>query len=412
MTTKFTTTRAKSFPRGTPLLQLTAGALLGILLATAASGQGLTLTPQYSVTGGAVSVVSIAELTPNWFVTAVRDGGGRLDVIVWNNTGTAFVRTGRQISDKVGNVSVAALNPSTVVTAIIDSTGNLRLISWDVSPTGFIQKGRSYFTGISATTVSIAAVDSGRVATAITSGGNLNVFSFDVEPGGFISWVGRTSGGAVSQAAIAALSSTQVVTAARNSTGNIEITAWKVSGNGSITQQGNATAGIVKQLSIAYWQSTTMATALINAAGNLDLVAWNVDLSGNVTPAAIGTVGAASEVALFTVGEGPWPFTAVRAGSGDLSVGLWESSGGTTLTEAGSYDTTAPVSAVAAAGLVTAARGYKGRLEIQAWSVQPRRPAGSLGAKLTSGGRARTDCRARKRRGRRAASDRPRPAGG
>src|SRR5215469_14726837 len=129
-------------------------ALLGSILAAAAAG---AVTPLYRNSAGSISRTSIAYLgTPGWVVTAVRNGGGDLEVIVWQDTATAIVRKGSATAGVIQEVAVAAAPtglPNSVVTAVVNSTGNLELIEWVVDSSGNVTRFPSLTTSIKATKV-------------------------------------------------------------------------------------------------------------------------------------------------------------------------------------------------------------------------------------------------------------------
>lgn len=114
---------------------------------------------------------------------------------------------------------------------------------------------------------------------------------------------------------------------------------------------------------------TVYVTAVINGSGNLEDIEWSV-LGNSVTELGRGTAGAASGVAVC---QGfPWAITAIRNGWGDLSVEQWDDAT-KPFSEAGKYNTTSPVSAIAVApdafigSMITAARSSTGDLEVTVW---------------------------------------------
>jgi hypothetical protein len=354
--------------------QMASGTFLGLVMAATAAG---SLTPQYSNSAGAVSAVSIAQLAPLEVVTAVRNGSGDLEVIVWQDTGTAIVQASNATAGAIKKVAIAPVSANQVVTAVANSTGNLELILWKVDSSGKITKQYGTTYTLTVTRVSIIGLAVGSFATATrNSSGDLDVEVWTAGASSF-SLTAGSSGGAVSEVAIAALQyasviGSQFVTAVRNSGGDLEVINWIV-GSGTLTQGGHATLGAIKHLSVVAIGTlathTVYATAVINGSGDLEDIEWSV-LGNSVKELGSGTAGAASGVAIC---QGfPWAITAVRNGSGDLSVQQWDDKT-KPFSEAAKYNTTSPVTAIAVApdafigSMVTAVRNSSGDLEVTAW---------------------------------------------
>jgi hypothetical protein len=83
--------------------------ILGCMAAATAAAQP-ELTLVHTATAGALSQVSVANLKNNWVVTAVRNGSGNLEVIVWHETSTALVRTSSKTAGAATAGAVAALD--------------------------------------------------------------------------------------------------------------------------------------------------------------------------------------------------------------------------------------------------------------------------------------------------------------
>jgi len=351
-----------------------AGLLLGITVATASAA---SLSPLYSATAGSVKQVSIAYLQQTWVVTAVENSKGNLQVMAWNDSGSALVKTGSAAGGAINKIAVTGLDSSRVVTADVNpATGNMEISVWKVSfPGGSVaQQGSTISICCTATSVSIARIDATHVATAATLVGTLFVNVFKVSSTGTITTDGVASAGAVSQTAIVGLTSTQVVTATRNASNKLEVIAWGV-GGGIVTQQGSATtSGTIKHLAITSIFTNQATTAMVNSGGNLELINWGISTTGTVTRQVSATAGAASQIALCQ--QPILPFTAIVDGSGDLAVEAW-TSGTKTLKESATYDSTSAVTLVAVApdfdsdigmeGFVTAARGSDSNLELEVW---------------------------------------------
>ena len=375
MTPSFSTSWTKcSWGKTRLAWQMAAGTFLGLLMAANAAG---SLTPLYSSPAGAVSAVSIAQLQPLEVVTAVRNGSGDLEVIVWKDEGTAIVQASSATAGAIKEVAIAAVSSNQVVTAVANSTGNLELILWKVDSSGKITKQYGTTYTLTVTRVSIVGLAVGAFATATrNSSGDLDVEVWKAGASSF-SLLAGSSGGAVSEVAIAALYyaspiGSQFVTAVRNGSGDLEVINWTV-GPTTLTRGGHATLGSIEHLSIVAIGTlathTVYATAVINGSGDLEYIEWSV-LGNSVKELGSGTAGAASGVAVC---QGfPWAITAIRNGSGDMSVEQWDDAT-KPFSEAGKYNTASPVSAIAVApdafigSMITAARSSTGDLEVTVW---------------------------------------------
>lgn len=365
------------------LLQGSAPALLiGLLSVATASAQALLF--QYSGTGGTVvnNVVAVTELQYGWAVTVAQNSSNNQLLTVWNDTGSALVKKGHVTGSGVTAVHITDLDATRVVTAVIDSaTSEMQLAVWKVTlPAGTIaQQGAPMSVSGTASSVSIATLDSGHVATAAVIGGNLQVNVFDISSTGVITDGGSATGGSATlYAHVVVVSPSQFVSAVGNSTKNLEVTSWGISGS-TVSKQGSATAGVVQRISAAYY-STNVYTAVENNSGNLELLEWGVSTTGSVVKQATGTVGAASRVAVCGVGVAG-PVTAVIGSSGDLDLAAWNN--GPTLSQLETYVTYNSSTAVTQVAVtpynnieyfLTAVRTSAGKLQVSLWWYSPPPP--------------------------------------
>ncbi len=327
--------RLTKFGRGRIALpwrrHLVAGALCALAMLSAANAQSVSLL--YSNHAGKAPQSAVATLPDAVAVTAVCNGSGKLEVIVWQ-AGTALVRKGSHTSASTcqNSVAITPLNSTTVITANADSAGDYELAAWKVSSKGAIsQLGTTTVTGTGAAIqyISIAQLDSTQVVTASVNASHaLHVTSWLVSSTGDITMEGDASpSGAFGYTSIAGLNSSQVVTASSETTSaDLDVIAWSIDSTGTVTQQGDATAGAVTNPQIALWSTGTVLTAFSNGSGDLELISWTVSSAGDVTRQYTGKAGTASSVALcVTTGSEGGAFTAVAGGGSDLDLETWTS---------------------------------------------------------------------------------------
>lgn len=338
------------------------------LAAATASAQNF-MTHEYGASAGAIGLVSVANLRPNWVVTGVRNNAGNTEVIAWKSNGHALVRKGSATSNGVDfSLATVALNPSLAITGGI-YTNVLQVTAWSISATGAVTYG-GYALGGAASSVRMTKLDSERVLAVTDSGGILGVSMWGMIDGQ-ISPFGQIAGAAGTIPTVAAVSKNWFVTAIRNSAGDLQLDSWRVSGAGVMSHEATASAGAVTQLDIAAWDSGHVATPVINSAGDLELIDWVVDTTtGAITRESSTTVGTASQVAASTIGT--LVFTASVNNFGNLDAGVWGYDG--SQIEAGASAQWEGAAAVAAAPLstglysVTATRNSAGNLQVDVWS--------------------------------------------
>jgi hypothetical protein len=243
------------------------------------------------IAAGETSQVAVAALGTQRIVTALRGGGGKLVVIVWDVAGSGNVeRVGTEEDTaqhatlgRVSRVGIVSLGDARVVTAMRDDERNLRLVVWNVAADGGITR-----------------------------------------VGGPTPGFGTATAGEVSEIAITALSDTRVVTAMRDADGDLRLIAWDVNANGFITRLGFATAGNIGLVSIAPLRDNRVATAIINDEGNLQVIAWSVSDLGDIDRGKSKTIGTAKDVAAVAVAAAPVDVvTAIRNGQDKLQLNGW-----------------------------------------------------------------------------------------
>jgi hypothetical protein len=364
----------------------TASAL--VVLTLLADAGASSLVPLYGNSAGMTGGISIAELKTGWVITAVCNGAGLVELISWNDTGSALAREGSYTSTlECGIVSITGLNARTVVTySIAGRVGaSFEVSAWRVSSTGAITPLGTGAVGCSCDAYgSIAKLDSTRVVTSTTSGNGQIVTAWLVPSSGDISQEGSAEapGNFGFQTGITALNSGQVVSVGTVGGGctlcDLSIIAWSVDGAGTVTQQGSATAGAAQYVTAALWKTNTVVTSLFNGSSNLELITWKISSTGVITREATGTGGTILGLAnICIIPTDKLPFTAVLSTSELLSAEVWESSGPSSLTELTSYNSswaqlpwgTAPIGPHK---VVTASQTLSGSdLTMEEWELDP-----------------------------------------
>jgi hypothetical protein len=259
-------------------------------------------------------------------VTAVRDGGGNLKLISWNDNGIRLNGEGAT-AGAVSLISAARLGSSErMVTAVSDGAGNLKVIVWRVPSNGQIQRRQSGQAG-AVSRISAASNPAGdRLVTAVRDGGgNLKVIVWAVTPQGAISRLpGDGAAGAVDNisATFVGSSGTLLATAVRDGAGNLKIITWRIAASGQATRLKDASAGAVSEIS-AIALGARLVTAVCDGGGNLKLIAWDVDANGGITRGDDAQAGAATRITTFPL-FGSRLVTAVRDGDGNLKVISWQ----------------------------------------------------------------------------------------
>jgi hypothetical protein len=239
---------------------------------------------------GVADLIAIAPLTESLLVTAMRSGNGKLLLISWElqQDGT-FKRLGDSGS-QAGAVSdialVAFASPrNTIVTAVRNGSGILELILWNLSPDGsrLVREGDS---GAQAGAISEIAMvhayadpDSLQpgVVTAVRNGSGILEL---------IAWRGverigdsGVQAGAASHIAINVTGSpTTYATSMRRGSGDLEVIAFDVAARGEVTRTadfGQSEGTDVTETAIASLRGGRIVTAL-RRANFLHVITWEV----------------------------------------------------------------------------------------------------------------------------------------
>jgi len=202
----------------------------------------------------------------------------------------------QQLSQLFGNAAGAISKVASVqvaqdyfVTAVINSTGNLEVIAWyaNLNSKQLVRQGTWYAGPASAVAISspfaLGAGVSGVFTTAtIDANSYLDIIYWQLQPNGAISKVAETEqdGGALA-VSIASVyyrqnRDPQFMTAIRNYTGNLQVSLWYLDPTYGIELSGTAYAGAVSAVSIACLQDlhSDVVTAVENSLGNLEVIQW------------------------------------------------------------------------------------------------------------------------------------------
>jgi hypothetical protein len=348
----------------------TIGLMAACLTAASASAQNF-MVYQYGASAGAVSQVSIANLSPNWVATGVRNSAGDMELITWKSTGNALVRKGSATSVAVSDagMSTVALTPNSVITSGITSQG-MQMIAWTVSSTGDVTFESYLLVLASTSSARMTKLDSLRALSAASSGGSLTLIIWSITNKELLP-IASALGAAGTIPAVAAVNPSWFVTAMRNAAGNLQLDSWSVNADSAMTHQATATAGEVSELDITAWDGVHVATPVRNGSGHLEVIDWTLNTTtGAITRNSSQTVGAVSQVAASTIGS--QIFTASLNSTGALDAGVWGYNGSQITAGASALheDATAVAAAPLSTGLysVTASRTTGGDLQLDVWS--------------------------------------------
>jgi hypothetical protein len=294
----------------------------------------LVLLGHDSVPDSAISSVAITGLDADRAVTADVDNSGAVSINTWEiaKTGVSLQNGTTTAPDTATAVSIARLSTNEVVLAIRTVGGDLTVESWNISSSGVPTLESSAFAGESSL-VAVAATSSSQVVAATRdSAGNQKVIVWAVEKG-IVTRKGDDTAGPVEQLSIGAwFGNNRAVTAAVDSSGVVETINWAVSASGSITRSSSAKGAAASQIA-ATLGSGAPFTAAIGSKGDLDVEQWNGP--GVVKPGSNNSTLGISSVAVALEHEGEIGtnlatfFVTASRGSKyhDLKIDIWSVEG-------------------------------------------------------------------------------------
>lgn len=204
------------------------------------------LTRRGDASGGAADLVA----TDNWgrrFITALRNASGNLELIHWVVQDTGQVdRLGEIAAGAVSGIgvirhhSLAASDHQIFMTAVRDGSGKLKLIAWRANAEGSIERLGDLATDIGCSKPSVAPLALGRhVVAFVDSANELRIQCFrwgqqsdpanpGVPTGQAFTLAEEGSGGTASLVAAADVGNTGCVTAVRDANGNLKVILWNL----------------------------------------------------------------------------------------------------------------------------------------------------------------------------------------
>lgn len=153
-------------------------------------------------TGGAISEIDTALVRAGRLATAVRDGDGKLKIIVWDieDSGDKITRRGSGTGGTIGKVAICGLGANLVATAVSTFSSELELIIWRIEENG----------------------DVTRLGEATAAGQITDVAAC----------IARYD-----------MAANYMATAVRQTDGTLRVDAWHTTVKGTISHQASATAG-------------------------------------------------------------------------------------------------------------------------------------------------------------------------
>jgi Matrixin/Putative peptidoglycan binding domain len=254
---------------------------------------------------GNASMIRIAPLGDNRFVTACRDGSGDLLLIGWQLNNDDSLTRLKDSSDEprgaVQDIALVTLPNNQFVTAVRAGDGHLLLISWDWQPpthphlASGIRRQRDSDTLAGSASMIRATVDTfGHVVTAVRAGnGNLLLITWAVDATtGRIQRLGDSAEGDSGDLAgetlghDIALATGHVVTGVRTGNGNLKVILWNTARDGSISRVGDSSflgdsASLITQCE-ELTGAPPIITSVRNSASSLKLISWSRSMTATI----------------------------------------------------------------------------------------------------------------------------------
>jgi len=242
--------------------------------------------------GGAATFIDIARnTTDSRFITACRSGSSRLFLISWNvnESGNAITRL-KDSGDQAGNASmirIAPLGNNRFVTACRDGNGNLLLIGWLPNNDGSLTRLKDSSDQAGAVQdIALVTLPGNRVVTAVCAGhGHLLLITWAVDATGRVQRLGDSGEGDIGDLAgetlghDISLAHGAVVTGIHAGNGNLKVILWNTAGNGSVSRVGDSSNLAGSASLITQCEELTGAPPIITsvrtAASSLKLIAWS-----------------------------------------------------------------------------------------------------------------------------------------
>jgi hypothetical protein len=244
-------------------------------------------------------------------VTAIRSGSDRLRLDSWAvspdlSTITWLHETGTAAGE-ADLVTATALNPDLIVTAVRNGSGKLLLIVWRLEADGTLSRlNHEDNQAGEFDEIALAGLDSSHVVTAVRNGsGNLQVIGWTIDTNGTVTrWAVDGSAGEISAIAIAVLDgdgpTRDIVTAVRDGSNNLLLIAWRASLDDRTiyrladSHDQGRDDNAASDLSLCVVRSApgglqTIVSAQRRESGNLKLIAWQLQDDPSGVPLLVQT---------------------------------------------------------------------------------------------------------------------------
>lgn len=251
-------------------------------------------------TAGKISALAMAT-TGNGnrrAVTAVRDQGGDLKIIVWDiqlaSNGTAsVVRLGQAAAGAVSALAISrARNFNGVFTAVRDGENNLKVIPWKLSTDGnTVTRGADGSAGTVGTSLAVAPLGQGVAAAVRDAQGKLRIITWSASSGGNIG-TRRDTGvaGGISEVSVLGTphADSNLTTIVRAAGGDLLLIGWAINDNGTnVRRLGSTRAGAATKIAADGVSRSypgldprdMILTALKDSEGSLKLITWDTNLN-------------------------------------------------------------------------------------------------------------------------------------
>ena len=193
---------------------------------------------------GAVSIVRLAAVSNDFFVTAVR-AGTRLLLISWrlNADGSLTRLASSDKTDVASEMDLVRISDSRIATATRDGSGALKVIAWQVSSTSITRLSDSGTQAGAASNIRAALDGFGNVITAVQDGsGRLKIIVWQITSGGAVNRLGDSGAlsdeGSTTHDVDFALG--HVVTAMRTNAGALKSILWSTTSGGNVSRVGDS----------------------------------------------------------------------------------------------------------------------------------------------------------------------------
>src|SRR6266542_4300421 len=295
-----------------------------------------------SIQGGFIDAVATTGLGGRRLVTAVRDGKGRLKVILWELQLDGSVKRlsgqeGEIIPQRVTAIASlqhhpdAPLGRDRFVTVVRLSTKRLKLTLWTATQDGEILRRASRKTEMVEGEFAVATFKNNLVITAFRNAQDkLKLISWRVGGDGSLEPLNGAVGEDAVQIALATYDAFppdtgRLASVVTGSDGKLKITSWSVDDSGTFKPLGDVEGPVLEDVAATSLSHRRIATAGRTANNRLDVRSWGFDPAGkpvlhsNASAGEIGemNVGIASLNATRLV-------TAVRDASGRLALLSWD----------------------------------------------------------------------------------------